>query len=70
MDNERDLRRLVRKSARKAELRGMEAWEAGRWHIYINIAGELGLSDEAIRNEWRRGASRAGHLLEVLREQC
>jgi hypothetical protein len=68
MDNEHALRRLVRKSARKAMLHGMEAWEAGRWHVYVNIAGELGLSDEVIRSEWRRGASRAGHLLEVLRE--
>jgi hypothetical protein len=47
-------------------LRGAECWLEGAY-VLINVAAELGLADDEIRYEWKRGYSRAEHLLSVLR---
>ncbi len=61
MTDTTDLRKLVRKSARKMTLRGYGEWSQG-WHIHVNVASELGLDDNEIRNEWSAAVKRARHL--------
>jgi len=61
-----EARRAVRTSARRMALHGAERWLEGPY-VLINVAAELGLADDEIRDEWKRGYSRAEHLLSVLR---
>ena len=61
-----EARRAVRTSARVMALRGGECWLEGAY-VLINVAAELGLTDEQIRADWKRGYRRAEHLLSVLR---